>query len=98
MKLRITKSKRKIKNFDLLDQDKRYILSFGHSDYSDFTKHKDEERKERYINRHKNNEDHTKSGVKTAGFWARWVLWSEPTITTSINKLNKRFNLNIKLI
>ena len=98
MKLFITKSKRKNKKFDLLDEDKNYILSFGNSDYSDFTKHKDEERKERYINRHKNNEDHSKSGVKTAGFMSRWILWHKPTIAASINDTNKRFNINIKLI
>ena len=97
MKLFITKSKRKNKKYDLLDEDKNYILSFGNSDDSDFTKHKDEERKQNYIKRH-TNEDHTKSGVKTAGFMSRFILWNKPTITASINDTNKRFNINIKLI
>ena len=97
MKLFITKSTRDNKKYDLLDKDKNYILSFGDDRYEDFTTHKNEERKN-YIKRHSVTQDHTKKGVKTAGFWSRWVLWSEPTITESINELNKKFNLNVKLI
>ena len=32
-------------------------IYFGAAGMSDFTKHKDEDRKNRYIDRHKNNED-----------------------------------------
>ena len=45
-------------------------FSFGEKGASDFTKHKDPQRKDRYIARHKNNEDHGLSGVKTAGLWS----------------------------
>jgi len=65
MKLFITKSNKKNKKYDLLDENKKYILSFGDSRYQDFTIHKNEERKQRYINRHKNNEDHTRAGIAT---------------------------------
>ena len=41
----ITKSKRKNKKYDLLDSDKKYILSFGDSRYQDYTMHKDDDRK-----------------------------------------------------
>ena len=41
----ITKSKRKNKKYDLLDSDKKYILSFGDNRYSDYTMHKDDDRK-----------------------------------------------------
>ena len=34
-------------------------ISFGAVGYSDFTKHKDEDRKQRYINRHRNKENWT---------------------------------------
>ena len=55
MKLFITKSKRKNKTkYDLLDDNKIYILSFGDARFEDYTMHKDPDRKERYINRHKN--------------------------------------------
>ena len=55
-------------------------------------------RKERYIDRHKNNEDWTKSGAKTAGSWSRHILWSKPFFKASIDDINKRFkNLNVKM-
>ena len=66
---------------------------FGASGYSDFPTHKDEARKQRYINRHKNNEVWTKSGIDTAGFWSRWILWHLPTIKESYNDIKKRFNI-----
>ena len=44
MNLYITKSKRKNKKYDLLDSDKKYILSFGDNRYSDYTMHKDDDR------------------------------------------------------
>ena len=64
---------------------------FGAKAYSDFTIHKDPARKQRYIDRHKEKENWTKSGIDTAGFWARWLLWNKPTIETSYNDIKKRF-------
>ncbi len=66
---------------------------FGAAGYSDFTIHKDEERKLRYINRH-NNENWTKSGINSAGFWSRWLLWNLPTITASYQDISSEFLLN----
>ena len=62
-------------------------LYFGAKGYSDFTLHKDPERKKRYIDRHKNNEDWTKSGIDTSGFWSRWLLWEEPNIKDAYRKI-----------
>ena len=76
----------------------KYLLSFGASMYSDYTMHKDEARRQRYITRHKKTEDLTASGVQTAGFWARWLLWNLPTVQDSIRDVNKRVNINVKLI
>ena len=64
---------------------------FGAVGYSDFTKHKDDDRKQRYINRHKNNENWSKSGIDTAGFWSRWLLWNKPTIKESYDDIKKRY-------
>ena len=62
------------------------------------TQHKDKDRKDRYISRHRKNENWTASGVDTAGFYAKHVLWNKDTLTKSVNDLNKRFrNINIKL-
>ena len=52
---------------------------------------KNTDRKERYIDRHKNNEDWNKSGAKTAGFYSKHVLWKKPTLKASIDDINKRF-------
>ncbi len=44
---------------------------FGAAGYEHFSSgHKDEDRKQRYINRHKNNENWGKSGIDSAGFWS----------------------------
>ena len=49
MEVTITKSKKKDKKFDanIKSKDSEKNISFGASGYSDFTKHKDEKRKER---------------------------------------------------
>ena len=73
-------------------------IHFGAKGYEDMTTHKDEERKQRYIDRHKKNENFGISGVKTAGFWAKNILWNKETLTKSVHDLNKKFrNINIKL-
>ena len=73
-------------------------VSFGQKGASDFAKHKHSDRKEIYIDRHKNNEDHGLSGAKTAGFWARHILWKKPTLKASNDDINKRFKgLNVKM-
>ena len=64
---------------------------FGAAGYSDFTIHKDPERKQRYINRHEKNENWTKSGIDSAGFWSRWLLWNKPSIKSSYQDIKKRF-------
>ena len=66
-------------------------VHFGATGYQDFTTSKDEKRKVSYLARHKTTENWTLSGVDTAGFWARWLLWNKPSITASIRDLNQRF-------
>ena len=91
----ISKIDKKNKKFDARIDGKRTV-SFGSAGMSDFTKHKDPERKQRYLNRHKKNENW--SDPTTAGFYATNILWNKPTLTESIKDTNKRFkNINIKL-
>ena len=93
----ITKSKKPDKKYDALVNGSKTV-SFGQKGASDFTKHKDKDRKEAYIARHKKNEDWNKSGAKTAGFYSKHVLWNKPTLKESIDDINKRFKgLNIKM-
>ena len=77
------------------DQLGGHPIYFGANGYSDYTKHKDKERLERYIGRHKHNENWGKDGIKTAGFWSRWLLWNKPTIKKSVKDVERRFNIKI---
>ena len=70
-------------------------IDFGQKGYKDFTKHKNEERKQRYINRHILNENHSPSGMYTAGWWSRWLLWNKPTLTESIRDIERNFSIKI---
>jgi hypothetical protein len=75
---------------------KKKIVNFGAAGYSDYTKHNDDERKDRYIARHKKNEQWGKSGIGTAGYYSRWVLWNKKTVADSIDNMNKKYK-NIHL-
>jgi len=58
---------------------------------NDFTRHKDEKRKERYLNRSKS---FLRTGdFKRAGYLAKWILWNKPTLNESIKSYMKEFNL-----
>ena len=91
----ITKSKTKDKKYDAIIDGKKTI-HFGAKGYSDFTIHKDEERKDRYINRHKKTENW--NDPQTAGFYAKNILWNKKSVKASVEDTNKRFkNIHIKL-
>jgi hypothetical protein len=72
---------------------KIHSIKFGAKGYSDYTIHKDSERKKRYIIRHKKKEDWTSSGILTPGFWSRWILWNKPGYRESIDNTKSKFNL-----
>jgi hypothetical protein len=67
------------------------VVHFGAKGYSDYTIHKNEERKRLYILRHKKNEDW--NNPFTAGSLSRFVLWNLPSLKESIADYKKRFNL-----
>jgi len=67
-------------------------IYFGQAGYEDYIIHKDPKRKELYIKRHsKMGENWERSGIDTAGFWSRWLLWNLPTLQASYNDIKKRF-------
>ena len=37
-----------------------------------------------------------KNGIKTAGFWSRWLLWSQPSVRGAIRTIENKFNVKIK--
>jgi len=76
--------------------DGRKTVSFGQKTASDYTTHRDPERKERYLKRHRPNEDW--NDPKSAGFYSRWITWNKPTLQQSVTDVNNKFkNLNVKL-
>tara|TARA_Y100000592_G_C5360116_1_gene263225 strand:+ start:84 stop:374 length:291 start_codon:yes stop_codon:yes gene_type:complete len=66
-------------------------IHFGAKGMSDFTIHKDKERKERYLDRHRKRENW--NAPMTAGALSRWILWNKPTLQGSIRDYKKRFKL-----
>ena len=92
MEVIIKPSKNKNKKFDAIIDDKKTI-SFGAKGMSDYTIHKDKERRERYINRHKKRENWT--DPNTAGFYAKNILWNKPSIKESVKDMNQKYK-NIK--
>ena len=63
-------------------------ISFGHKNASDYTLHKNDDRKNRYIDRHKNE---NWDDPKTAGFYSRWLLWNLQSLEESLKDMNERF-------
>lgn len=66
-------------------------VQFGQRGYSDYTIHKDPERKERYLNRHRKRENW--SDPTSPGALSRYILWESPSLKTSIRKYKQRFHL-----
>ncbi len=95
MEAQIKRSKQKDEKFEAIIAGKM-ASSFGAKGMSDYTRHKDAERKERYIARHGKNENW--SDPKTAGFYAKNVLWNKTSLKASVADINKKFQkLNVKL-
>ena len=92
MNVEIQKSTNKDKKYKAVIDGKKTI-HFGQKGAEDYTMHKDKERKERYIQRHKKRENWGLGGVDTAGFYSKNILWNRPTIESSINDLNKKYNI-----
>ena len=88
MQIEIPPSTRADKKFQAVVDDQKTI-HFGSKGASDFTLNKDKARKEKYERRHKKREDWT--DPKTAGAYAKNILWNEPTVQGSIKDTNKRF-------
>lgn len=93
-KVVITKSESRNKKMKAVFTHKngeKQTIHFGAKGMSDYTKHKDEERKQRYLARHKKNEDW--SNPTTAGSLSRYILWNKTTIASSVEDFKKKFSL-----
>lgn len=93
MKVILRNSPKNDKKYRVTFEDKKFV-DFGGKGYSDFTIHKDPERMRRYLARHSRmGETWTKSGLRTAGFWSRWLLWSHPSMPEAKKYMTKRFGI-----
>ena len=70
---------------------KKYIRKFGAAGMSDFTKHKDKERRERYISRHK--KDLRTNDPMKPGYLSMYILWNKPTVKASLADYKRRLNV-----
>ncbi len=66
-------------------------VSFGAKGYSDYTIHKDDARKARYLKRHEKNENWT--DPLTAGTLSRYILWNKKTVSESLKDYLKHFKI-----
>ena len=87
-----TKPKKKLMAIFTRENGRKKTLHFGSAGMSDFTKHKDIERKKRYEARHKKREDW--NNPLTAGALSKWILWNKTSLRESIKDFKRRFNLN----
>lgn len=98
MYVKFSTSKRSDKKFtaQFFDDDGDIIQTthFGQKNASDYTMHKDKERKDRYLNRHKKNENW--NDYKTPASLARHILWNKPMLKASIDDYVKKFGLKLK--
>ncbi len=87
------KSDKPSKKYYIITNDNKKVY-FGQASASDFLIHKDEARKQRYIDRHKKNESKywNKSGIDTPSFWSRFLLWHLPSITASYQDIKKNLH------
>ena len=84
---KLSKSTRKDKKY-MVKKDGSPPIHFGAKGYSDFTLHKDDDRKKRYVARHKKRENW--NDPSSAGYWAKHLLWNQNSIDKSILDLKKR--------
>lgn len=69
---------------------KQKTIHFGATGYEDLTQHGDSFRKERYLNRHR-NEDW--NDYMTAGSLSRWILWEYTDFNRAVREYMKKFGL-----
>lgn len=72
------------------DKDRKKV-HFGLDGSKTYLDHKDDEKKDAYLARHKKNEDW--SNYFSRGSLSRYILWNKTTLSASIADFKKRFKL-----
>jgi hypothetical protein len=97
MYISLQKSNQKDKKYQATFYNNKGVVvkktNFGHSSYDDFTIHKNEDRKKRYLHRFnklikKNELDPTKAITLST-----MLLWNKPSLNDSLKDYLERFNL-----
>ena len=71
--------------FFIITKDNKRVY-FGDTRYQHYTEgHLDDERKLRYIKRHKKKEDW--DDLNSAGYYSKWFLWTYPTYKEGYKKI-----------
>ena len=92
--VKVIKSEKKDKKYKAifkLDNNKIKEVHFGQSGASDYITHKDLERRNRYLDRHKS--DLATKDPMRPGYLSYYILWNKPTLQASIKDYKNRFNL-----
>ncbi len=98
LRVKLIKSPRREKKWRVIFPNGSHV-DFGLFGASDYLHHRDRLRMQRYVKRHaRMHENWKKSGVHTAGFWSRWLLWSKPTMTGAKALIKKKFGITISSI
>lgn len=82
------------KKYRIITPDNKHI-HFGAKGYNDYLITNDNKQKQLYKKRHISRENWTKSGINTAGFWSRYILWNKKTLIESIKFIEQKFNIKI---
>jgi len=90
------KSNRRNKKWYVRELNGNKSIHFGDSRYDDYTIHGDDNRKYRYLVRHKKKEDW--SNPDKPGFWSRWMLWNRRSIKQSIRDIENKFGIKVRII
>jgi hypothetical protein len=90
----VRRSHKKEKKWDAVFEKngREKVVPFGQKGYSDYTKHKNKTRKQRYLKRHAGMGEHW-TQPDTPGALSKWILWNKPTFKASLADFKKRFGL-----
>jgi hypothetical protein len=90
----VRRSHKKEKKWDAVFEKngREKVVPFGQKGYSDYTKHKNKTRKQRYLKRHSGMGEHW-TQPDTPGALSKWILWNKPTFKASLADFKKRFGL-----
>ena len=91
----LRKSHKKEKKWDAVfetAEGKTKIVPFGQRGYSDFTKHHDTKRRQRYIDRHSGMGENWKDPA-TPGALSRFILWNKKTLRASLKDFKQKFHV-----